>query len=214
MQGLDVNLGGHSGTSAGLGGALGSFIGSALINGGWGGNLNRVNADTAIGLESIALDAINNVNASILAGNMAAAEGRCETNSTIFQTGANTQAAITANGFNLSREIADTKYEGAQGLNALSTIMQLGQKDIALQTSQSTGAIVSAIQDCCCKTSTAMAAGFAGVNQHLDAIVTQNLRDQLCAKDGEIAFLKTTGEIDSKIAASTAVILASLKSKG
>ncbi len=170
----DHNNGWGSGAAAGVGG----FIGSAFGNGGFGfGNRGGYAAENtlldAINTNRVSSD-IQGVSAGITTLQNSTNQGFAGVNATV-----NTTSSAIQNSTN-------------QGFAGLQTSILTTGKDAQLASCQSTGAIVSAIKDCCCATQTAIREEACATRELINQNYLRGVETALCDAKAKNASLEAT----------------------
>lgn len=208
MDGLTPTFDIGGGHGAGFGGPLagafagglfGSWFGNGWGGGGYGG---RGAVGGAVVAETAVLDAISNIGNSVNSGNIAAVQGFGGLNASVESSAAATQMAVlgAANGTTQAvNAVGSVVQQGnfnlqsalCQGFGGLNTSVLVASKDNALLTCESTNAITSAINNCCCNTQKTIMAEACATRELIKDVQYQNTRDQLCQARDEISTLKS-----------------------
>lgn len=229
MEGLAVPVGGMGvGGSAGVGGAIGGLIGSWFGNGWGGGYNNRGGAPVVV--ESVGMCNGTAVAASAALDDLSALQTSVNGLGTTLLTNQNATnmamcqgfSGVVANATNNTNTLGQAVTQGFSGLNTavmqgnsgiqstmcqgfsgLNTAVLVNGKDNALLTCQSTNAITSAIDNCCCNTQKTIMAEGCATRGLIKDIQTQDLRDQLCDAKSKISQLESQNFTTATVAAST-----------
>lgn len=208
------NNGGYNNGGWGWGGAGGAFAGALIgswFGNGWGGNGfgNRGGNDgcccqsAQLAANSAALDniqdSINGLGLQVLQGqnssNMAMCQGFGSAIAAVNNAAFGIQNNLTQGfaGLNTAITSGDASIQQTlcQGFSGLNTAVMGASKDNALQTCQSTNAIVSAIDNCCCSTQRLIQQESCATRELIKDVQYQNTRDQLCQARDEISTLKS-----------------------
>ena len=99
-----------------------------------------------------------------------------------------------------------------QGFNGLNTAVISQAKDNALLNCQSTGAITSAIDNCCCTTQRTIMAEGSATRQLIDHYAYENLQTKVCDLKAENAALKSTAATSAMLQGAVAQLSARIES--
>lgn len=212
------------GGSAGIGGAIGGFIGSLFGNGfggnSWGGDARHtpvvVEGMGGAGLAAnAALDDLSAIQTSINGLGLSMVQGQNASNMALCQGFSGVTASATNNsnmllnalsqgfsGVNNSVVTGNASLQSSlcQGFGGLSTQVLSSSKDNALLSCQSTNAITSSIDNCCCTTQKTIMAEGCATRELIKDVQTQGLRDQLCDAKSKISQLESQGFTSQAVA--------------
>lgn len=226
-----VPLGGNSGygfggdaLSAGVGAFIGSWFGNGFMNGGWGngGGWNRgggccggggspsvvVLGDG--GSSTAELDALSGLQTSVNAVGLNVIQGQNSANLAACQGFSGVVNAANQGFAGLNNVIATgnaaLQQSLCQGFAGVNTAVMGAAKDAALQNCQSTGAITSAIEQCCCATQRAIAEQGQLTRDLINQNTITGLQTALCDAKSKNAALESQAYLAASQAAQTAQV--------
>lgn len=196
----DVNLLPVDGMGGGFGtggaAALGAFVGSWFGNGtgGWPNNRNATVAGDTILMDSIGTlqASVNSANMALVQGqgtaNVVAAQGFGGVNSTVLQTGASAQNTM------------------AQGFAGLNTAVYQGSVDTRFAIND----LARQSAECCCEVKTAILTDGAATRQLIQNNLITELQTQLCDSKTKAAQLETQAYLCASQNAQTQQIISTV----
>lgn len=217
-----VPLGNNSGNFWGdalgavVGGAIGGAVGSGWRNGGgYGGGggqgpvvINSGGGGGGHGCSSAELDALSSLQASVNGVGLAVVQGQNATNMGMCQGFSGVVNASNQGFAGLQNTItngdAGIQLTLGQGFNGINTAVLTAAKDAALQFCQSTGAITSAIEQCCCKTQAAIAEQGQLTRDLINQRAYADLQEKYCDAKSKISSLETQAVFNASIQMQTA----------
>lgn len=224
-----MNVGGNSG-NGGWGDAVGAFAGALVgswFTNGWGGGYGGGRGGYGGGpvivnggghgsdcCSSAELDALSGIQSSINGLGLQLLQGQNASNLADCQ-GFSGVVNATNQGFSGLNNVVTTgnaaiQQSLCQGFGGLNTAILSSAKDAALQDCRSTGQIVQAISDCCCKTQNAIHAEGEATRGLIQQNYINSLQEKLCDCKSENSALKSQNFIAASQAAQTAQIQAQL----
>lgn len=181
--GLGYGFGGGRG---GCGGSYGGNGGPIIVNGGDSGHgrCSSAELDALTGLQA----SVNGVGLAVIEGqnasNLASCQGFSGVVNATNQGFAGLQNTITNGNAGIQQSLC-------QGFGGLNTAVLTSSKDAALLNCQSTSAITSAIDQCCCKTQTAIHAEGEATRALIQQNYISDLQTKLCDAKAENAALQS-----------------------
>lgn len=228
----DGNGGGWGDAIGAFGGALiGSWFGNGFMGNGWGGyggcgrggfggsgggQAATGPAVVVMGNDggSAELDALSNIQNSINGLGLAVVQGQGNASLATAQGFAGAVNASNQGFAGLNTAItagnAGIQQSLCQGFGGLNTALLTSSKDNALLNCQSTGAITSAIEQCCCNTRSAIHAEGEATRALINQNYINSLQTELCDAKSENAALKSQSFIAGSQAAQSAEFRAAL----
>lgn len=219
-----IPLGGDN--NGGWGDAVGAFAGALFgswFGNGWGGGAygggrggngggccgggapSVVIAGNPGGGSTAELDALSGISSAVGTLGLQSLQGQNTTNMAMCQGFSGVVAADNAN-------TASLMNATTQGFNGLNTAVLVGSKDAALQSCQSTNAITSAIDNCCCNTRATIMAEGSATRQLIDHYAYENLQTKVCDLKAENAALKSTAATSAMLQGAVAQLSARIES--
>lgn len=200
-----------------VGGAIGGAVGSGWRNGGGyggGGGQGPVVINSGggggcgHGCSSAELDALSSLQASVNGVGLAVVQGQNATNMGMCQGFSGVVNASNQGFAGLQNTItngdAGIQLTLGQGFNGINTAVLTAAKDAALQFCQSTGAITSAIEQCCCKTQAAIAEQGQLTRDLINQRAYADLQEKYCDAKSKISSLETQAVFNASIQMQTA----------
>lgn len=196
-----------------MGGGFGNGWGGRGGYGGYGGGSNAATGPAVVvmgndGGSSAEMDALSGIQSSINGLGLAVVQGQGNASLATAQGFAGTVNAANQGFAGLNTAIATgnagIQQSICQGFNGVNTSILTSSKDNALLNCQSTGAITSAIEQCCCKTQSAIAEQGQLTRDLISKYAYEDLQTKLCDCKSENAALKSQSFIAGSQAAQSA----------